>query len=254
MDPTNEADKRMIEVPRGFGKDETGYWSTPFEYCKATCRTTSRSTQHENSFIGDRRYCFTPGARPRLPVPPAPPLSKSLTMIVGEAGASCDAACRKDELECNDAHFNEINDCNTLRSMFSCEAGCGQSDNGTHKEFPGYVVDGAAKHLWPAMCFSYFDNKKAADGIMMHFNCSASSESVQRLCPCEAAPGMGSEAAQVDGFKERKNNEVESNVDNDDQDEFGDVDDGGVGEGPSGQAKETEADSKSSRSLKKWRP
>lgn len=193
----------MTEFPRGFGKKETGYWETPFEYCKATCRTTSRSTQHENAFIGDRRYCYTSGARPRLPVPPAPPLAQDLTVIVGKTGDSCDVTCRKHSLECNEAHFSEINDCNTLRNYFMCEAGCGQS-NYTHAQFPGYIVEAAPKNQWPAMCISYFDSRKAEAGLKVHFNCSASSEHVQRLCPCESAPGLGSEAVQVDALPNEK--------------------------------------------------
>lgn len=235
MDPSKEPENRMTEFPRGFGKKETGYWDTPFEYCKATCRTTSRSTQHENAFIGDRRYCYTPGARPRLPVPPAPPVNKDLTALVGKAGDSCDVTCRKRSLECNEAHFAGINDCNTLRSYFMCEAGCGQS-NYTHSQFPGYIIESAPKNQWPAMCFSYFDSKKAAAGLAMHFNCSASLEHVQRLCPCEPAPGLGSEAAQVDALLEEKgsaSNEegLESKGEDKSRDSVGV--DGGIGAGPS---------------------
>ena len=40
-------------------RPETGLWATPFEYCGAVCRTTARSTQHENAFILDRRHCFS---------------------------------------------------------------------------------------------------------------------------------------------------------------------------------------------------
>ena len=40
-------------------RPETGHWSTPFQYCQAVCRTTARSTQHENAFILDRKHCFS---------------------------------------------------------------------------------------------------------------------------------------------------------------------------------------------------
>jgi hypothetical protein len=40
-------------------RPETGLWATPFDYCRAVCRTTARSTQHENAFILDRKHCFS---------------------------------------------------------------------------------------------------------------------------------------------------------------------------------------------------
>ena len=40
-------------------RPETGKWDTPFQYCRAACRTTARSTQHENAFIADRKHCFS---------------------------------------------------------------------------------------------------------------------------------------------------------------------------------------------------
>lgn len=46
-------------VPPVGCRPETGHWETPFQYCQAVCRTTARSTQHENAFILDRKYCFS---------------------------------------------------------------------------------------------------------------------------------------------------------------------------------------------------
>lgn len=46
-------------VNRPYRRPETGLWSTAFEYCQGVCRTTARSTQHENAFILDRRFCFS---------------------------------------------------------------------------------------------------------------------------------------------------------------------------------------------------
>jgi hypothetical protein len=83
-----------------------------------------------------------------------------------------------------------------------CEAGCGPSES-NRREFPGYVVEGAGKGEWPAFCFSYFDSKKAAAGLVQQYNCSALKENVQRLCPCQSAPGLGSQAGQVDALKEK---------------------------------------------------
>lgn len=54
----------LPERPRAC-REETGIWQTEFEYCRAKCRTTSRSTQHENAFILKRRFCFSElGERP----------------------------------------------------------------------------------------------------------------------------------------------------------------------------------------------
>ena len=43
----------------GCYRPETGYWTNAFDYCEGVCRTTSRSTQHENAYILDRRFCFS---------------------------------------------------------------------------------------------------------------------------------------------------------------------------------------------------
>ena len=176
-------------------RPETGLWATPFEYCGAVCRTTARSTQHENAFILDRRHCFSqvgagcgalaagmgccaaaapyttccaavlhstaichcdgawisinhaltsptnppthPGThppthpppihlqlgRPHVAVPPAPPLPAGITLVAGSGGQTCDAACAAKQMGCKEEHFASLNDCNSLRAKFMCEAG-----------------------------------------------------------------------------------------------------------------------------------
>jgi len=199
MSPSHQPELHMATSPRGFGKEETGYWDTPYDYCQSACRTTSRSTQHENAFISERRFCFDGNGRPQTPTPPIPPLPGSVTAVVGAAGASCDAVCEDQYQECNADHFAAINDCNTLRAMFMCEAGCGPSESSKRKEFPGYVLDGAPKHNWPAVCFFYFDSREAAaEDVVQQFSCSASAEHVKRVCPCEPASGVGAQAGQLD--------------------------------------------------------
>ena len=199
MAPSNEPELHMNQIPRGLGKEETGYFQSPFEYCQGACRTTSRSTQHENAFISPRRFCFGGNGRPYTPTPRVPPLPKGVKAVVGAAGASCNTVCKDQNLICNSDHFAALNDCNTLRSVFMCEAGCGPSEY-NKREFPGYVVEAAQRQDWPAFCFFYFDSRKAVAGLTQHYNCSASSQHVQRVCPCESAPGLASQAGQVDAL------------------------------------------------------
>jgi SREBP regulating gene protein len=203
MSPSQDPEAHMATSPRGFKKEETGYWSTPFDYCQSVCRTTSRSTQHENAFISNRRFCFAGNGRPYTPTPKVPPLPKSVTAVVGPAGFSCDAICKDKDQICNSDHFAALNDCNTLRAIFMCEAGCGPSEF-SRREFPGYVVDGAPKNEWPAFCFTYFDSRKAVAGLVQQYNCSAFSEHVQRMCPCESAPGLVSQAGQIDALTKQQ--------------------------------------------------
>lgn len=199
MSPSQQPELHMTTSPRGFGKEETGYWETPYDYCQSACRTTSRSTQHENAFISERRFCFAGNGRPHTLTPRAPSLPQSVTAVVGAVGASCDAVCNDKDQECNADHFAALNDCNTLRAMFMCEAGCGPSELPTRREFPGYVVDRAPKNDWPAFCFLYFDSRKA--GMVQQYNCSASAEHVQRVCPCAPALGLGTQAGQLDALQ-----------------------------------------------------
>ena len=107
-------------------RPETGRWRTPFEYCRAVCRTTARSTQHENAFIAARKHCFSKLGRPRVPVPPAPLLPPLVALVAGAAGQSCEAACQAAKPQaaaCAPQHFAALNDCNSLRAKFMCEAG-----------------------------------------------------------------------------------------------------------------------------------
>jgi hypothetical protein len=111
--------------------------------------------------------------------------------------------CKDKDLECNAEYFAALNECNTLRSVFMCEAGCGPSE-ANKNEFPGYVHEAAPKNDWPAFCFYYSDGKKAAAGHVLQYNCSASSDQVQRVCPCESAPGVGSQAEQLDALSKQQ--------------------------------------------------
>ncbi|EFN58615.1 hypothetical protein CHLNCDRAFT_17323, partial [Chlorella variabilis] len=171
--PENKPGEKMQSIFRGRNKPETGHWSTPFEYCQAVCRTTARSTQHENAFILDRRFCFSKVGF----VPPAPALPKEASLVAGAAGQSCDVACAAKQMTCRAEWFLSINDCNSLRAKFMCCGSCAADQT----EYPGYVEGSAPKHQQPAFCA--FLPPLAAQ-LLPSFNCSHANGSVRRLCPC----------------------------------------------------------------------
>ncbi len=43
----------------GFCRSETGRWGSPFEYCRGKCRTSSKSTVHENAYLDSHHHCFS---------------------------------------------------------------------------------------------------------------------------------------------------------------------------------------------------
>ncbi|KAI3436532.1 hypothetical protein D9Q98_005949 [Chlorella vulgaris] len=184
LKPENKPEQHMGSLFRGRNKPETGLWSTPFDYCQAVCRTTARSTQHENAFILERRHCFSKLGRPRVPVLPAPPLPPHITMVAGGPGQNCDVACALKQMVCRGEHFVGINDCNSLRAKFMCEAGCGESAP-DQTEFPGYLEGSAPKHQRPAFCAFL---PPFAPDTAPAFNCTRGNGSVRRLCPCEPLP------------------------------------------------------------------
>lgn len=61
--------------------------------------------------------------RPHVEVPPAPALPKEASLVAGAAGQSCDVACAAKQMTCRAEWFLSINDCNSLRAKFMCEAG-----------------------------------------------------------------------------------------------------------------------------------
>jgi hypothetical protein len=169
-------------------RPETGRWPTGFDYCRGICRTTSRSTSHENSFILDRKHCFSQLGRPLEALPPSPPMPAGAIIAAGEAGRSCADVCAAQGRVCIPEGLAAINDCNSLRTFFSCEAGCGFSQ--PHQaEFPGYVTPKGPKNQWPAMCATL----GGPEGGTPELNCTYSVGSVQRLCACVGGPAGGGE-------------------------------------------------------------
>jgi len=65
MGPEYGAEQLWATAPRVGGKPETGTWQSSFQYCAGKCRTSSRSTAHENSYIDARHFCFSALGRPK---------------------------------------------------------------------------------------------------------------------------------------------------------------------------------------------
>ena len=40
-------------------RPETGRWGSVFEYCRNKCRTSSKSTVHENAYLSPQHHCFS---------------------------------------------------------------------------------------------------------------------------------------------------------------------------------------------------
>ncbi|KAK9808166.1 hypothetical protein WJX73_004026 [Symbiochloris irregularis] len=153
--PRHNASTLYLTSFRSPDRDNTGRWSSAFEYCRGKCRTTSRSTVHENAYLDPHHHCFSNSGKPTTPTPPVPALPNTITLAVGQRGQSCQDACLEanpaGKLACAPQHFASLNDCNRLRTHFACEAGCDDVE-GVAAEHPGYVVTAAPKQQRPAMC------------------------------------------------------------------------------------------------------
>ena len=53
----------------GACRQETGHWPNAFEYCRGKCRTTSRSTIHENAYLDPYHHCFSSSGKAFIPKP-----------------------------------------------------------------------------------------------------------------------------------------------------------------------------------------
>lgn len=166
---------------------DTGHWSNEFDYCKSACRTTSRSTQNENEYIGYRKYCYSEERRPRDSEPVA--FQDGRFVAKGAEGVSCEDACKAHNAVCADEETSPVNTCDDLRSAFMCEAGCtpipqlGESASDTL--YPGYVGVKAPKADRPGTCFiqdSSSPERKLVEDVTRP--CDAQSKFVHRLCIC----------------------------------------------------------------------
>jgi hypothetical protein len=137
MAPQHGADRQVLDTPRGKGKPETGFWSSPFEYCRGVCRTSSRSTEHENAFIDERKYCFSQSGRPWVSESAKNRVDgqngqnglqdKSVIIVPSAPGRSCEEGCAAEKAVCKAELLSDINNCNVLRDTFPCEAGMSHS-------------------------------------------------------------------------------------------------------------------------------
>ncbi|KAK9918118.1 hypothetical protein WJX75_001411 [Coccomyxa subellipsoidea] len=62
---------------------ETGQWANTFEYCRNKCRTSSKSTVHENAYLSTFHHCFSSSGKPTTAAPPTPPIPESVTVVLG---------------------------------------------------------------------------------------------------------------------------------------------------------------------------
>eukprot|EP00892_Ulva_mutabilis_P008533 jgi/Ulvmu1/6051/UM027_0029.1 len=157
------------------GHPNTGKWDNAFQYCMGKCRTHQLSTEHENSFIDDRHFCFSDSGRPKTAEKPQP-VPAHVTVAQSEVGADCMAACAERGLACSEAHLPAVSQCDILRDHFPCEAGCHTVKGEMAAEAPAYVVYGTMKQLFPTLCFTLPDAALPS--------CVAAQAHLQRLCAC----------------------------------------------------------------------
>ena len=154
-------------------RSDTGHWSNEFDYCRAACRTTSRSTEHENAYIGERRFCFSEERRPRST--DHIELDVGEFVAGGEVDKSCNDLCALKQGSCSHGSMQKINNCDELRMYYPCEAGCEVIDDDT-SPFPGYMAAKIATSDNPAKCFAVSESAP--------LSCSTKSDKIHRLCVC----------------------------------------------------------------------
>lgn len=177
-------------TPKSLRNGIGGTWGEDtFGYCSGVCRSHSRSTSHENSYIGSRHHCFSHQGRP-LQLPTNPTQTSSGALVVKSMlGQSCQEACSGATKGCDQGKLAALNNCDSLRSYFQCEAGCevagSQSSQQMVKDegaaaaipsMPHYIVSTAPKAQRPAMCFA----SPSAQGL----GCLGKDAQVMRLCAC----------------------------------------------------------------------
>lgn len=194
--PGNGAKQRLPEVPKIPGKKDSGTWGDEFELCAAVCRTHSRSTSHENSYISPRHHCFSKLGKPLLSPPLPPDALAGVLVVMGAPGVSCDATCERSSRSCSPRHLPLLDSCDGLRESVACEAGCLQEPRSP--VMPFYADGDAPKADRPALCVASASGGGAAkEGGSGSYSCQASQQHMRRLCPCVSGRAAESESASA---------------------------------------------------------
>ena len=189
LEPSNNASALSKVTPKSLRNGIGGTWGEDtFGYCSGICRSHSRSTSHENSYIGSRHHCFSHQGRP-LQIASNTLAALGALIVTSSLGQSCQDACSGAKKSCDQAKLATLNSCDSLRSFFQCEAGCevagSQSsqqmvrDEGAAADIssmPHYIASTAPKAQRPAMCF--------ASPTPQSLGCSGKDAQVIRLCAC----------------------------------------------------------------------
>mmetsp|Transcript_78647 Transcript_78647/g.211336 ORF Transcript_78647/g.211336 Transcript_78647/m.211336 type:complete len:259 (+) Transcript_78647:15-791(+) len=138
-----------------------------FEFCRASCRTSSKSTVHGNAYNSEYRHCVSPDD---LGVPP------DLKAVAGLQGQSCDDTCQEAGLACDLRFLFAVNTCPQMEAAFPCPGKC--KENFGHDQ-PAYVSSEENKESY-GMCLV---NSKEA-----YYSCAGSHKHTRRLCPCRPVP------------------------------------------------------------------
>jgi len=140
-----------------------------FEFCRAACRTSSRSTVHGNAYSSAQKFCTTP-------VRVAKKLPADTAVTAGKQGQSCTAVCESAGKVCSAEFLQSVNNCDMLKGSFpcsSCEGNFGYDQ-------PAYVANAANKDQFGKCLY----NSKET-----FLSCSGAHADTQRLCPCRPKQG-----------------------------------------------------------------
>lgn len=148
-------------------------WPSAFAFCSGACRTTSRSTMHENAYASPAHHCFGSSPYPAaLPKPVLTALPDGVVAVAAEQGVSCSAACSSSGRKCIAAVLPTLNSCAWLLATFPCEAGCDELGSAAH--LPAY-------NSGPAP-----DASTKCGATTGAVSCDAAQPHARRLCPCGA--------------------------------------------------------------------
>lgn len=125
LEPKNNASGLSKVTPKSLRNGIGGTWGGDvFGYCSGVCRSHSRSTSHENSYIGPRHHCYSHQGRPLLLEKGSSLSTNGAALVTSKLGQSCDEACSSSKKSCDQSKLAAVNSCDSLRSTFPCEAGC----------------------------------------------------------------------------------------------------------------------------------